>query len=188
MPYVTHCNWVWKPGRAAHFRAVFPSIARCLVALSLPVLTDVLYLANTWGLTSQCGVFTGPRALPLGTNSSLLVQDGFAAVCSPLLSPGCAITGSTFSLTLHAEVQLEKRFVCSPELFIFKFTLGGDRDEVRTGTYILHLQYSAGSYRENVLEWVWKRTHSALKPQSYPVLWLIPPKQHQQSCPVGCWG
>lgn len=54
--------------------------------------------------------------------------------------------------------------VWSPALLIFKLILGGDRDEVRTAIYILHLQYSAGSYRENVIEWVWKRTLSALKP------------------------
>lgn len=74
--------------------------------------------------------------------------------------------------------------VWSPEL-LFKLNLGEDRDEVRTAIYILHLQYSAGSYRENVIEWDWKRTRSALKAQSCSVLWLPPAKQHKQSCPVG---
>lgn len=39
---------------------------------------------HTWGLTPLCGVLTGPRALPLGTNLLSVVTKGW--VCSTLQS------------------------------------------------------------------------------------------------------
>lgn len=52
-----------------------------------------------------------PRALALATDIYvLLVRSEFAAGSS-LLSPGCAISGNTSSLTLQSGVQLGKRFV-----------------------------------------------------------------------------